>query len=97
MLLYLNSTFYYWCIAKLRGFYSGCVWMGSGCVVSSALGGETLFTFFCGKKSNKKSRPKSIYSPISGVAMFNFCTLVASALGMLLFMLCYFGWWDSGW
>jgi hypothetical protein len=27
------------------------------------------FTFFCGKKSNKKSRPKTIYSPFSGAAL----------------------------
>jgi hypothetical protein len=29
----------------------------------------TAFTFFCGKKSNKKSRPKTIYSPFSGAAL----------------------------
>ena len=36
-------------------------------------------TFFCGKKSSKKSHPKKIYSPFSGAAMVNSCTTVASA------------------
>ena len=63
-------------------FSCHCNDRSAGAFTACAYEGETpeykKFTFLLVQKSNKKGHQKSMYSPISGAALLNSCTTVAS-------------------